>query len=134
MKKFEFLEHPADLKVRSFGKNLTEVFINAALGMMNFLYEDLDNIKTTREETIEIHGDDQESLLVNWLAEILYLSNTNYRAYVKYEIIEFGENKIVAHTSSGPAQAKDDIKAVTFHELEIKQQNNMWVATVVYDI
>jgi SHS2 domain-containing protein len=133
MKKYEFLDHPADIKIRSFGKDLPELFINSALGMMEFLYGKVAT-NYIQTEQIEVKANNLESLLVDWLAEILYLSDTNKRAYLDYKIIEFSKTKIIADVGSQPATAKDDIKAVTYHELSIIQQPDGWQATVVYDI
>lgn len=135
MKKYEFLEHPADLKIKSFGKDLPELFINSVLGMMEFLYgKCIGTARHAPTEHIEITSDNIESLLIDWLAEILYLSDSNKRAYLNYKIIEFNNTKIIADIGSQKAVAKDDIKAVTYHELSIIQQKDGWVATVVYDI
>ena len=133
MKKYEFLEHPGDIKIRSFGRSLPELFINTALGMMNFLYGE-QSVPLTHSEQITLQAEDLESLLVDWLSEILWLSDTHHRVYTDYKIIELNENKIVADINSGPAKAKDDIKAVTYHELSISKVNSEWTATVVYDI
>lgn len=142
MKKYEFLDHPADIKLRAFGSNLAELFINAALGMMEFLYGDIFDVRVADAdcETMEVTANDAESLLVNWLAEILFLSDTKHRAYIKYQVREINEQKIVATAGFVSATAKDDIKAVTYHELQIIKNENevdgkeVWVATVVFDI
>jgi SHS2 domain-containing protein len=137
IKKYEFLEHPADIKIRSYGKDLNELFVNSALGMMEFLYGTeipQGQILATDYETIEIHAEDLDSLFVSWLAEILYSSEVNYRACVEYRILEIDEKHVVAEVGSGKAQAKDDIKAVTYHDLKIEKTLDGWVATVVYDI
>lgn len=135
--KFKFLEHPADIKLRVFGANLPELFINAALGMMTFLYGEK-TIKAqklvTNKKSIEISGDNLEMLLVNWLNEILFLSDIHNCVYVEYKIIEFIENKIVAKIGGYGAVAQDEIKAVTYHELSIKQVDDGWQAEVVFDI
>jgi SHS2 domain-containing protein len=133
MKTYEFLEHPGDIKIRSYGQSLPELFINTALGMMNFLYGQ-QKTNLTHSERITIKAGDLESLLVDWLSEILWLSDTNHRLYTHYKIIEFDENKIVADVDSGQAKAKEDIKAVTYHELNINKTTDGWTATVVYDI
>ena len=135
MMKYEFLEHPADIKIHSFGKNLPELFTNSALGMMAFLYgKGVEKTTITNIEKVKIQAGDLESLLIDWLSELLYLSNSNYRAYVYYNFKKFNKNKLVAEVSSGGAYAQDDIKAVTYHDLSIKKKNNRYEATVVYDI
>jgi SHS2 domain-containing protein len=131
--RYQFLDHPADIKIRSFGKDLPELFANSALGMTAYLYGEKD-IALTNEESIVVEAENLESLLVNWLAEILYLSAVNKRAYLKYNIQELTRTKISAKISSGKTIAKDEIKAVTYHELTITETKNGWEATVVYDI
>jgi len=134
MKKFEFLEHPADIKIRSYGKDLPELFINSALGMMTFLYENVNSIQTTQEETIEVEAEDLESLLVNWLSELLCDSDTHHRCFIKFKILFFSNTKLIAKAEVGNAIAQDDIKAVTYHDLKIIKEDNGWNATVIYDI
>jgi SHS2 domain-containing protein len=133
VKKFEFLEHPSELKIRSFGKGLPDVFVNSALAMMEFLFGKVPKSKI-QYERLEVNANNLESLLVDWLAEILYLSNSKKRIYQNYKVLEFSDRKIIADVGSQKALAKDDIKAVTYHELSISKQNGLWQATVVYDI
>ena len=90
-----------------------------------------DNIQ---HERLQIEADNLESLLVDWLADILYLISSKKCIYMGYKGLEFSDNKIVANIGSQKALAKDDIKAVTYHELSISKQNGLWQATVVYDI
>ncbi len=137
MKKYEFLEHPADLKIRAFGWDLTELFTNAALAMMEFLYGKnicRDAPRRVSTEMISTQSRDLSSLLVDWLSEILYLSDTNNRAYTEFKINKISETKIEAEVGSYPAKAIEDIKAVTYNELKIEKQDGLWVAEVVFDI
>ncbi|MBN1684536.1 MAG: archease [Gammaproteobacteria bacterium] len=137
MKTFEYLEHPADLKIRAFGQDLPELFIHSAQGMVDFLYELFQKVPTpkpTHFDIIEAEGSDLESLLVNFLSELLCYSDTHHRAAVHYEVEYFDESKISAKLGFIEATPKDDIKAVTYHELAIKKQEGGWMATVVFDI
>lgn len=134
MQKYDFLDHPSDIKLQVFGRDLEEVFVNAALGMMEFVYGSKE-VDLTEQELIEVEAESLESLLVNWLAEILYLSDTNKRVYLEYRILSFSSNKITALVKSGATLAKDDIKAVTYHDLTIEQMSDgTWRAVVVFDI
>lgn len=135
MKKYEFLEHPADIKIRVFGKDLPEVFTNAALGMMEIIYgQEVLSEKPSTTTEIRVKAMDLESLMIDWLSDLLYLSDTNDQAYINYKIKDFKENKIIAEVGTCPAKAVDDIKAVTYNELEIEEKNGKWEATVVFDI
>jgi SHS2 domain-containing protein len=135
MEKYEILEHPADLKIRAYGRNLGELFTNTAMGMMEFLYgKDINKPQFINMRKIKIKSRDLESLLVDWLSEILYLSDANNRAYVEYNIIKIDEKRIEAEVGSCPAEAKEDIKAVTYNELKVEKNNKGWVAEVVFDV
>jgi SHS2 domain-containing protein len=133
MKKFEYLEHPADLKVRAFGKTLAELFINAAQALTNFLYE-VKEAQIIKTEIIEISADNLENLLMNWLAEILYLSDANHLACVDFKITSMDEKKIMAEVGMTKALPKDDIKAITYSELSVKKVDGGWEAVFVCDI
>src|SRR6266481_6181543 len=64
---FEFLDHPGDLKLRAWGRNLEALFANAASGMMTCLFgSGIANAQPYRTETIEIEARDREALLVDW--------------------------------------------------------------------
>jgi SHS2 domain-containing protein len=131
--KYEFLDHPADIKIRAYGKDLSHLFINCALGMMDFLYGK-PSLPTTYIERIEITADNQESLLVNWLADLLWRSDTYHRVYKTYHVEHLTPTQLIATVESAEAIAKEDIKAVTYHDLTIQPIGDRWMATVVYDI
>lgn len=133
LRKYKFLPHPSDIKIRAYGDSLAEVFINAALGMMAYLYGENQSAITTNKQ-IEISGDNYESLLINWLAQILALSAINHSPCVSFTIKKFDEFKIIAEVALGKGKADNEIKAVTYHELSLKQTKSGWEATVVYDI
>jgi len=136
MQGFEMLEHPGDVKIRAQGKDLAEVFANAARGMMAFLYgEDaFQRCHPDRTEEIMVEAGDLEALLVDWLSELLTRSNTDYRLYLAFEILEMNDHLIKANVGSCPAEAIDDIKAVTYHELFVGKRDGQWVVEVVFDI
>lgn len=72
MPPFEIIEHTADIGIRAFGASETEVFENAAVGMFS-LISDLEKIREDNDFNIEIEAEDRETLLVEWLNELIYL-------------------------------------------------------------
>jgi len=141
-KKYEILDHPADLKIRAFGKDLPEVFVNMALAIASEFRssrraERVPAFAKGAAEEIGIESDDLASLLVDWLSEILYRGEINKKVYNDFEINEFSEEpfKIKAKIRGVAVESKNiDIKAVTYHELEIKKISDYWEAIVVFDI
>lgn len=135
MKKYEMLEHTADIKIRSYSQDLQELFKNSALGMMDFIFgEGFEQKNIEETDVVEIKADDIEALLVEFLSELNFLINTNYRAYIDFEFEEFEDTHLKAKVWSCPAQAKEYIKAVTYHELKIERTDEGWQATIIYDI
>lgn len=136
MKKYEILEHTADLKIRVFGKNKEEIFSNALLAMAESMKPEIDFSMPTQKKTIKIKSPDLEALLVDFLSEVLYLTQTNKRAYKEIKFKKFSDTELKAEISGKKVERfGEDIKAVTHHNLEIKQNlDSTWEATVLFDI
>ena len=131
----ELLEHPGDVQLRAFGTSLAQLFANAAEGMMAFLFgAKIAKARPERSDVIAINSPDREALLVDWLSELLYRATSQYQAYVQFCIHEIGDRRLMATAGVVPAEAIDEIKAVTHHELSIRERDGGWEATVVFDI
>jgi SHS2 domain-containing protein len=87
-----------------------------------------------RHERIEVTAPDREALLVDFLSELLYRATSQYRAYADVRVSDITDCRIAATAAVVAAQAQDDIKAVTHHQLAIRKCNGGWEATVVFDI
>ncbi len=137
-KQYEILDHTADLKIRAFGNDLPGVFVNMASAIA---YEQWRGQKSKvksqnllKEET-NIESADLKSLFVDWLNEILYRSELNKKVYLDFEVKKFSETKIEAQMAGLKVEEKlIEIKAATYHDLEIKKVDDHWEAVVVFDI
>jgi SHS2 domain-containing protein len=136
MKKFEILEHKADLKIKVFGKTKKELFENAMLGMFESAKYESTKQLTTKQLTIKIKSADLPSLLVDFLSEILYLVETKKLVLEKVKFKKFTENEIEAILIGKPLKRMGvHIKGVTYHDLDIHQEKDgSWQATILFDI
>jgi SHS2 domain-containing protein len=140
MKKFEILEHKADLKIRVFGRTKEELFENAMLGMFEAAkYETTKRLTTkrltTKQLTTKIKSVDLPSLLVDFLSEVLYLVETKKLVFEKVEFKKFTENEIEATLFGKPLKRMGvHIKGVTYHDLDLHQEKGKWQATILFDI
>jgi len=135
MKNFKFLDHPDDLKIQAFGKNQEELFINAAMAMMTFLYPKQVEIKEHEtKEKIRLKSPDIKTLLADWLAEILYLSDTKDVCYNDFHFDKSKEDELVAVAYGRRVKAKENIKDVIGHSLKIKKTEDSWEAIILFDI
>lgn len=136
MKKYEVLEHKADLKLRVFGKNKEELFENAAFAMQEFMRPKIKQRATKTERDVEISSPDEAVLLVDFLSEVLYLGQTYRETYNRVKFTKFSDTHISAELSGKRVERfGEDIKAVTHHGLKLHQkEHNLWEATIIFDV
>jgi len=134
MNPYEELDHTADWAFRAFGGTLVELFANAAYALFA-LEGALDTVPTSKQ-TVVIEGLDRETLLVNWLNELLYLQETRRETYSKFELSDLTDTHLQATIHGAPANPTIKfIKTVTFHNLSITQtESGGWQATIVVDV
>lgn len=133
-KSFEEIEHTADWAYRVRGKNLAELFFRAALGLYALVGMQLKaGERITR--SIELRAIDRESLLVAWLNELLYLHESEGLGFESLEIQYLDETSILAKVTGAPTeQWLKDIKAVTYHNLAIRETESGLEVTLVLDV
>lgn len=133
MKKYEKLSHLADLKIRAYGKDREEVFRNALFGMSESMRPETTDEEAERD--VEIKSIDPEALLVDFLSEALYFSQTNKEAYFEAEFKEFSDKEIKARLKGKKVKVfGEDIKAVTHHDLKLEEKGGTWEAEILFDI
>jgi SHS2 domain-containing protein len=135
--KFEIIDHTADIGLIIHGDSLQEVFVNAAAGLFS-LMTDMDNIKPVIKQQIELSADDMESLLIDWLNELLYLLDANGVVFGKFEILELTNNKLKAvcygEKIDGRHEIRREIKAATYHMLNLSKEGKGYKAQVIFDL
>ncbi len=137
-KRYEQFPHTADIGIRVFGRDLRELFENAAYGMFDTI-ADLEGITTSIEEIIEADGETGEELLVAWLDELLYRFYTKEIIYSKFEILELSENRVKAKVFGRPAAAnrnrlKLEVKAITYADLKIQKSGGGYQVEIIFDV
>ena len=70
-KEFEILDHTADVGIIAYGADLKQAFANAAKGLFSLITE-LGDVEEALHRDIELTAADEESLLVDWLNELVY--------------------------------------------------------------
>ena len=143
---FEILPHTADIKIRVYGKTKKDLFRNAVAGMFQAIrpiVSECDEVddrivcpELPEHHQIETEASDEKSLLVDFLSDALYLSDVYNEAYFDATIDELSERHIKATVHGVQVTGFEvvEIKAVTYHELDIKQVDDCWQADIVFDI
>jgi SHS2 domain-containing protein len=136
MKRFELIEHTADMGLEAYGKTLAEAFANAAYGMFSIIAE-LDAVREVETRRVEISEDDMEGLLFEWLNSLLYYFDVEMLLFKRFDIIEFGEGRLVAECHGekyDPSRhhLKTGVKSATYHMLEVDREKNR--VQVIFDV
>lgn len=138
MKRYETFDHTADLGVRAFGQTYAEVFANAAYALFDLL-TDLGKVREDLSLRIRVEATDREDLLVRWLGELLFLCMNRGYLFKEFSFFHLDETSL-----EGVAQGekfdpsrhefKTEIKAVTYHQVEVREKEGTWEARIIFDI
>ena len=138
MSRYEEIPHTADIAIRAYGKDLKELFGNAAYGMFDII-ADLEGIKNSLTIEINLKAPSKEELLVSWLDELLYNFYTKGIIFSEFDIASINEKELTAkshgrHVGENRNRLKREIKAATFHDLEIKESSEGLSVDIVFDV
>ncbi len=136
-KDFEILEHTADTGIIAYGKDLRQAFANAARGLFSLITE-LETVKEVLERDIEVTATDRDSLLVAWLNELIYIFDTEYILFKRFDITRLSQRHLVARgygerVDRARHELKLGVKAATYHMLTVEQKDG-WRLQVLFDI
>jgi SHS2 domain-containing protein len=133
-RRFEEIEHTADIAIHVWGRDLAELFANAAYGMACHM-ADVDTAGRTIEHAIELQAYDAETLLVAWLGELLYLGERDGCVFAAFDMLDVAPTRLKAIVRGGPvSEHRHHIKAVTFSDLEIVHTDAGYETTIVFDV
>lgn len=103
---FEEIPHTADWAIRVRGRDLAELFVNAARGMYN-LMADTANVQETVSLAVEVEAATIEGLLVAWLNELLYLTEREGVVFNCFRVISLEAPESGAGTKGGGVGGAD---------------------------
>lgn len=134
MQGYEEVEHTADWALRIRAGTLEELFIRAALGMLQLAGAE-PREGPTQKRWIELQATDNESLLVTWLEELLFVIETEEVTFTEFDLRMESNTRLTATVHEAPLKnIKKHIKAVTYHDLRITQLEAGLEVTVVFDV
>jgi len=133
--KYKFLEHTADIKFRAFGRNLDILFENIALAISEILSRG-EKVEQSLKKEINIKSEDYESLLYDFIDELVYFLDTEQFLVSKAKVKIKG-NELRATLYGDDAlryKGLENIKAATYSEMYIKNKDKFWEAQIVVDV
>jgi SHS2 domain-containing protein len=137
------LYHTADLLITLEAESLEELFIDAARALSALLSPSGSDVPSACEYEIAFEGGSAEQALVNWLNELLFLFDAKSFLACDYEVISFepGDGGVRArvrllgiNVSEAGIEKSLEIKAATYHGLEIRSAEGKYRASVLFDV
>ena len=132
----------ADIAFEATGRDLPELFSDAADAMTNVMIDNIEAIQPRQTRQIELSNDKLDMLLFGLLQELIFLKDAE-RLLLRMrevQITEKDENHFVKATAEGETldverhHQRADVKAVTLHDFSVEQTEGGWKAKVLLDI
>jgi SHS2 domain-containing protein len=139
LQEFRVLEHTADIGFEAFGASRGAVFRNAGRALMSLII-DLKSVRPQQRVPLQARAPEPQSLLVNWLSEILYLQDTEGWLFGDFEIDSFQQQSVCGggrgeRFERGRHHLRLLVKAITYHQLALEERSEgLWRAQVYVDI
>lgn len=136
--RYKVLSHTADLRLEVYGKTPEELFENAAEALAGLLRSNVKGQKSIVKESISITSSNINTLLVDFLNDILAKSYINKAVYkvsdVKCRASNVGASVEAKLIGRSVDRFDEDVKAVTHYEADIQQKDGIWQTKLVLDI
>ena len=134
--RIEELGHTAEVGIRVVANSPSKLYACAARGMFGLLYELTETATPANRRMLVVESMDRESLLVDWLNELLFLHATSGNSYGECEVTQWSPTRLEAVLAEHPTLSPPsmEIKAVTYHLLRVAEVDQEWVAEVYFDI
>lgn len=141
---YKYLEEiaTADIAFEAWADTLQELFIVSSDALVNVMVENLDTIKKAESKVLRLKNIALDLLLFDVLQEIIYYKDA-FRLLLRLDSAKIEENKgefLFEGTASGELidpqrhELAADVKAVTFHQFRLNNNDGIWKAHVVLDI
>ncbi|MBI4126985.1 MAG: archease [Deltaproteobacteria bacterium] len=136
---YDILDHEADIGIRVTGEGLAALFLHAAEAMFDLMVRWKHPYTSSITVPIQVTGNNREELFVNWLSELLFIYEHRRLVLNHFWIDEIDDR----HVSGGAKGMKFDdarhepeitIKGITYHQLKIEKQNDIYSAQVIFDL
>jgi SHS2 domain-containing protein len=137
MQDYETFSTTADVGIRIRGSGYENLLQNAVKGLNVLLFgEQIPTAASPSRYSFEYSGDSPENILVNLLAEIVFLVQNKNKITTALEIKEVDETYLKTDLLTIPADnvPELEIKSVTYHNLKIIRINGFLTAEVIFDI
>jgi len=138
MKYYELIDHTADLGIRVSGKNLSTLFSNAGHALFD-LMADNSALVADRQKELRLRADDLDELMFLWIRTLLAEFVCESWMYMHFDVSITQQRSLWAllrgHKTVMPQHLlRNDLKAITYHELHVSMRDNVWTTQLIFDV
>ncbi|MFO8007860.1 MAG: archease [Candidatus Brocadiia bacterium] len=131
-------EHTADVGIRAWGSDLTELFEQAAAGLIEMLLNP-GTVEPEQSRPVEVAGDSPEDMLVSWLEELLFAFEAEEFAPADARVDSLADAALRGTIRGEPLdrsrhELRSAVKAVTYHDLTIRETGAGYEVRIVLDV
>lgn len=140
MGRVETFDHTADLGLRIHAADLDDLFRTAAEGLLDVIVANREDVKSEQAEIVRLTAGSTPELLIDWLNELIFRSETQHRLYGRFEVRVDDEGRALEATIHGEPIDPDrhvldhEVKAATYHATSLRRDADGWAAEVILDI
>ena len=130
-----FVDHTSEIGLQVRAASFGELLAEAARGLASLMLREVPAEAAGEAREIEVSAHDRESLLVDWLNEILYVAETGLWIPLEIEVLEASDTRLRARARGVDVEVSPSmVKAATFHGLEVVETAEGVSAEVILDV
>ena len=142
MEEYIFLDDiaTADVAIESRGDTLEELFTASAMATFEVM-SDTSSIQPKIKKTLHLEHSEIDGLLFDWLAEIIYLKDSEFMLFGKYDLkitkdtnYQLDAEILGEEINQSKHDLRCDVKAITFHLFEVYEKDGKWISRFILDI
>ncbi len=142
MEEYIFLDDiaTADVAIESRGDTLEELFAASAMATFEVM-ANISNIQPETRKAIHLENSEIDGLLFDWLAELIYLKDSEFMLFGKYDIkitkntnYQLDAEILGEEINQSKHDLRCDVKAITFHLFDVYEKDDKWISRFILDI
>jgi len=135
---YRLFDHTADIGMDVGAPTLEALFETAALALFDIV-TDPARVEPRDVLPVEAAGADHEETLVRWLSELLFLHDTRDLLFCGFRVLEISGTSVRGTATGEPFdperhEVRTEIKAVTYHQVTVTRERDLWKARIVLDV
>ena len=137
MEAFREIDHSGDVGIEASGSDIADLLANVTRGLFALQYHG--RVERNVERKIHVESESTEDLVVDWLSEVIAVGGARGELYSEVSLLEASERRARGvlrgeRFSEAAHEPRFDVKAVTYHGLEVRRRGGVWRVRVIFDL